>query len=155
MIQSREGFALVLALIMTAVVMSLLAVLLISSPIFDNTNTSKIEKIKASDLARLNLENFINIYNCDNLTTLFNAASNITAEDKFCAASSGIEIDKIKKVKGEANYNFYMEKTDPPTYIISCAWLKRGSPVATKTIKYSCEGNSTIKNLIINSYRRY
>jgi hypothetical protein len=155
--QTHNGFALILALIMTTIIMSLVAILLVSSPIFDNENISQIEKIKASELARLNLENFIDSYsNCTSWALLFNNATNnaTTAEDKFCAASSGVEINKIK-VKRGANYNFYLDGAEPPTYMISCAWLKKEKPdakkpVATKAIKYSCTGNLTIQ-----SYRRF
>ena len=151
--QTHNGFALILALIMTAVIMSLVAVLLVSSPIFDNENTSQIKKIKASELARLNLENFINRNNnCTSWASLFNATNNATtAADKFCAASSGLGINELKKVnRGEDyNYNFYLDGAATPSYIISCAWLKKG-PVATRAIKYSCTGNLTIQ-----SYRRF
>jgi hypothetical protein len=150
--QTHNGFALILALIMTAVIMSLVAVLLVSSPIFDNENISQIEKIKASELARLNLENFISRNNnCTSWASQFNTTNNATtAEDRFCAASSGLGMNEIEKVNRGANYNFYLDGAALPRYIISCAWLKKGKPVETRAIKYSCAGNLTIQ-----SYRRF
>jgi hypothetical protein len=119
-------------------------------PVFNTQNVNTINKIKSSDLARLNLEKFIKDYsNCTSWNTTFQPIVYNNTLDSFCKnAASNFTFSGNLRGWRNSTFNFYLDNTK----LLSCAWAGNNTPRSTRSIEYSCSFDG---NLSVRKFNKY